>query len=214
MRFRCAPPTRTLLGFFFLTAFTIAGYAQETPPTALDTLRNPSWNYGVQVYGGTTTKSTPPIPDGPGVYPSSWGAEFHLGRVLTGEHGEGWRRGTLEWDFSVLPVVQYFVDGRSYYMGGVEALSPRWNFTRVSKRAVPFFGFDGGMLFGPDKFPPGNTAQANFTLALALGTHFFTRRRQSFDTTIRLYHFSNAETGQYNPGVPLSIQLMLGYTWF
>jgi hypothetical protein len=70
------------------------------------------------------------------------------------------------------------------------------------------------MLVGPNKFPPGNTAQANFTVALALGTHFFTRRKQSFDTTIRLFHLSNADTGQYNPGVPLSIQLMLGYTWF
>jgi hypothetical protein len=111
-------------------------------------------------------------------------------------------------------VVQYFVDGRRYYMGGLEAFSPRWNFTRIDRHLVPFLGMDGGTLFGPNKFPPGNTSQANFTVALALGTHFFTRPRQSFDTTIRLYHFSNAETGQYNPGVPLSIQLMLGYTWY
>jgi hypothetical protein len=209
-----ALPSRTLLCIAFLMACAVAGCAQETPRTALDTLRDPSWNYGFQAYGGTTTKSTPPIPDGPGVYPSSWGAEFHLGRVLTGEHGEGWRRGTLEWDFTIIPVVQYFVDGRSYYMGGLEAVSPHWNFTRINRRFVPFLGFDGGMLFGPNKFPPGNTAQANFTVALALGTHLFTGRRQSFDTTIRLFHFSNAETGQYNPGVPLSIQLMLGYTWY
>ncbi len=213
MRLRCAL-TRTILSFAFLIASAAAGCAQEAPPTALDTLRDPSWNYGFQAYGGTATMATPPIPGEPGRYPSSWGAEFHLGRVLTGEHAEGWRRGTFEWDFAVIPVVQYFVNGRSYYMGGLEAVSPRWNFTRVSRHLVPFLGFDGGMLFGPDKFPPGNTAQANFTAALALGTHLFTRRRQSFDTTIRLFHFSNAETGQYNPGVPLSIQLMLGYTWF
>ena len=205
---------RRLLAAACLCVFAVACFAQETPHTAIDALRDPSWNFGFQAYGGTATKSTPPIPGGPGRYPSSWGTEFHAGRVLTGEHGEGWRRGTLEWDFSVIPVVKYYVNGRSYYMAGIEAVSPRWNFTRLSKRAVPFFGFDGGMLFGPDKFPPGNTSSTNFTAALDLGTHFFTGRRQSFDTTIRLHHLSNAETGKYNPGVPLSIQLMLGYTWF
>jgi hypothetical protein len=211
---RLPSATRELLAAVCFCALAVGACAQDASRTALDALRDPSWNYGFQVYGGTTTKSTPPIPDGPGRYPSSWGAEFHLGRVLTGEHGEGWGRGTLEWDFTIIPVVQYFVDGRRYYMGGIEAVSPRWNLTRISKRAVPFLGFDGGMLFGPDKFPPGNTSQANFTAALALGTHLFTKHRQSFDTTVRLFHFSNAETGQYNPGVPLSIQLMLGYTWY
>lgn len=212
MRFRCAYPW--LLSIVLVAAFAASGCAQESSHTAIDLLRDPSWNYGFQAYGGTATKSTPPIPDGPGRYPSSWGAEFHLGRVLTGEHGESWRRGTFEWDFTAIPVVEYYVNGRHYYMGGLEAVSPRWNFTRLSKRTVPFLGFDGGMLIGPDKFPPGNTSQFNFTAALELGTHWFTRPRQSFDTSVRLHHLSNAETGQYNPGVPLSIQLMLGYTWF
>jgi hypothetical protein len=197
-----------------LCALAIPAGAQEPAPTALDDLRDPSWNYGFQVYGGTATKSTPPIPHNGGRYPSSFGAELHIGRVLTGEHGEGWLRGSLEWDFNVIPVALYFVNGRTYYMGGFEAVDPRWNFTRLSKRMVPFFGFDGGMLFGPNKFPPGDTSQFNFTAALDLGTHLFTRRRQSFDTTVRLHHLSNAESGHYNPGVPLSIQLMLGYTWY
>jgi hypothetical protein len=212
MRFRCARPL--LLSCIFLTAVALSGIAQETAPTAIQTLRHPSWNYGFQAYGGATTKSTPQIPGGPGRYPSSWGAEFHLGRVLTGEHGEYWRRGTLEWDFAAIPVVQYYVNGRSYYMGGVEAASPRWNFTRVSKRAVPFVGFDGGILFGPQKFPPGNTSQNNFTLGFDLGNHLLTKRKQTFDATIRFFHLSNAGLGYYNPGVPLSIQLVLGYTWY
>jgi hypothetical protein len=197
-----------------LALLPIALCAQRTPETALNALRDPSWSYGFQVYGGTATMATPHIPHAPGRYPSSFGAELHFGRVLTGEHGEGWRRGTLEWDFNVIPVVLYFVNGRQYYMGGIEAIAPRWNFTRISKRMVPYFGFDGGMLLGPDKFPPGDTARANFTAAIELGAHLFTQRRQSFDTSIRLFHLSNAETGRYNPGVPLSIQLMLGYTWY
>ena len=191
-----------------------AAGAQQTTPAALDLLRDPSWSYGFQVYGGTAIMATPRIPHAPSRYPSSFGAELHIARVLTGEHGEGWKCGSLEWDFNVVPVTLYFVNGRTYYMGGVEPVAPRWNFTRLTKRMVPFFGFDGGMLFGPTKFPPGDTSQFNFTAALEMGTHVFTKRRQSFDTTIRLYHLSNAETGHYNPGVPLSIQLMVGYTWY
>lgn len=211
---RLLSAARKILASAYLCSFAIACYAQETAHIGLATLRDPSWNYGFQAYGGTATMATPRIPGAPGRYPSSWGAEFRIGRVLTGEHGESWRRGTLEWDFTVIPVAQYFVNGHSYYMGGIEAVAPRWNFTQVSQRLVPYFGFDGGMLIGPDKFPPGNTSRFNFTAALDLGTHVFTRSKQSFDTTIRLHHLSNAETGKYNPGVPLSIQLMVGYTWF
>ena len=212
-----APPPASiceLLVCLVLSLLPLALSAQDEQRTALDFLRDPSWSYGFQVYGGTATMATPRIPHAPGRYPSSFGAQLHFGRVLTGEHGEGWRRGTLEWDFNVVPVTLFFVNGRQYYMGGLEAVSPRWNFTRVSKRMVPFLGFDGGMLFGPDKFPAGDTSRTNFTAALDGGAHIFTKRRQSFDTTIRLYHLSNADTGHYNPGVPLSIQLMLGYTWF
>jgi len=211
-----APPPASICKLLAYLVLSLPAFlcAQDEQRTALDFLRDPSWSYGFQVYGGTATMATPHIPHAPGRYPSSFGAQLHFGRILTGEHGESWRRGTLEWDFNVVPVTLYFVNGRRYYMGGLEAVAPRWNFTRVSKRMVPFLGFDGGMLFGPDKFPPGDTARANFTAALDGGAHIFTKRRQSFDTTIRLYHLSNAETGRYNPGVPLSIQLMLGYTWF
>jgi len=205
-----------LLVLVLVLATSASLYAQNegSPQSALDSLRDPSWNYGLQIYGGTATMSTPPIPHALSRYPSSFGAEFHAGRVLTNEHGEGWRRGTFEWDVSFLPVTLFFANGRSYYMGGLEAVSPRWNFTRASPRAVPFFGFACGMLFGPDKFPPGDTSRFNFTVAMEGGAHIFTRRKQSFDTTLRLYHLSNAESGHYNPGVPLSIQLMLGYTWY
>lgn len=206
--------SRLLLLWLCVSATALAASAQETADGALNALRHPSWNYGFQVYGGTATMATPPIPGAPGRYPSSWGAEFHLARVLTNEHVDGWGRGTLEWDLNLIPVVNYYAAGRTYYMGGLEAVTARWNFTRINRRFVPFFGFDGGMLMGPDQFPPGNTSRFNFTVALDLGAHIFTRRRQSFDTTVRLHHLSNAETGHYNPGVPLSIQLMLGYTWF
>src|SRR5215471_13431044 len=93
-----AASARWVLLLFGLSAIATAASAQNTQGTALNALRDPSWNFGFQAYGGTATMATPPIPGAPGRYPSSWGAEFRAGRVLTGEHGEGWRRGTLEWD--------------------------------------------------------------------------------------------------------------------
>jgi hypothetical protein len=187
---------------------------QESQPGATEVLRNPGWAYGFQAFGGTATMSTPSIPQGPPKYPSSFGAEFHLARILTHEHGENWKRGTLECDFNVIPVDIYLVNGKRYPMGGFEAIAPRWNFTRLSKHLVPYFGAAGGMLFGSQNFPPGDTSGANFTLAVDLGAHLFTRRGQSFEVTTRLHHLSNAGIGKYNPGVPLSLQLMLGYTWY
>src|SRR3974377_2544244 len=102
--------TKALLRIFLYFLFPVSLCAQDAARTAIDALRDPSWSYGVQVYGGTATMSTPPIPYAPARYPSSFGAEFHAGRVLTNEHGEGWRRGTLEWDFSLIPVALFFVN--------------------------------------------------------------------------------------------------------
>jgi hypothetical protein len=177
-------------------------------------LRHPGWGYGVQVFGGTATMSIPPIPQEPSRYASSFGAEVHLARVLTHQHGDGWKRGTLECDFNIIPVNLYFINGRQYYLGGFEAVAPRWNFTGHRGRLLPFAGVAGGMLFSPQKFPPGDTANANFTVGVDLGAHVFTRHRQSFDVTSRLHHLSNAGFGHYNPGLPLSLQIVLGYTWY
>lgn len=197
-----------------LCLIAVSAHAQEPQPAAIDSLRSDSWNYGFQLYGGKAAMATPRTPHVQSSYPGSLGAEFHIGHVLFGEHGEGWRRGTFEWDFSIIPVSLFFANGHTYYMGGGAAASPRWNFTRMSRRVVPFFGFECGLLFGPDKFPPGDTARTNFTAAMELGGHWLNHRRRSFDSTVRLYHLSNAGIGHYNPGVPLSIQLMFGYTWY
>jgi hypothetical protein len=199
---------------FCLIAVTALAGAQEPPLIASDALRHPGWNYGIQFFGGTATMSIPPIPHEPSRYASSAGAAFHLARVLTQERGESWRRGTLECDFNVIPVDFYLINGRHYYAGGLEAIAPRWNFTARRDRFVPFVGAAGGILFTPQKFPPGNTSQVNLTVALDLGAHVFTRGKRSLDVTTRLHHLSNAGWGKYNPGVPLSLQVLVGFTWY
>lgn len=206
---------RTAGGFFclFLGLSTVTS-AQNLDDAPSDVLRHPGWNYGGQLSGGTTVVQTSApkfVTANRSI--SNVAVALHAGRVLTGEHGPGWIRGTLEWDFSVIPVEYFWVLG-SHYAGGFEAFGPRWNFTNSRGRVVPFVGISGGMIFSPSNFPPGDTARFNFTAAVDAGTHLFLRRRQSLDLGMRVQHVSNAYLGRLNPGVPLSLQLVLGYSWY
>jgi hypothetical protein len=197
-----------------LCGLSLCAFAQERSPSLSDALRHPGWSYGVQVFGGRSTTSIPPIPHEPSQHTGMFGAAFHAGRVLTHERGEGWLRGTLEYDVNIIPVDLYWVQGRQYYLGGFEAVAGRWNFTQHRGRLLPFAGVEGGMLFSPQNFPPGDTAHENFTVGVDLGAHVFTSKKQSFDVTTRLHHLSNAGFGRFNPGVPLSLQVVVGYTWY
>lgn len=177
-------------------------------------LRHPGWNYGGQVSGGSTVVQV----SSPSFVTShrdigNFALCFHAGRVLTHEHGRGWSRGTFEWDFNVIPVEIFWVLGH-HYAGGFEIFGPHWNFTHDRHRVVPFAGLTGGMLFSPRNFPPGDTYQTNFSGSFDAGAHLFVRRRQSFDVTGRVYHLSNAFLGRSNPGVPVGLQLTLGYVWY
>jgi Lipid A 3-O-deacylase (PagL) len=188
--------------------------AQTSGDLPSDLLRHPGWNCGVQVSGGTTlvqVSSPSFITANRNI--SSFAASFHVGRVLTHEHGRGWIRGTFEWDFNVIPVEIFWVLGY-HYAGGFEAFGPRWNFTHNRHRVVPFAGLTGGMLFSSHNFPPGPTYQTNFTIGVDAGAHLFVRRRRSIDVIGRLYHLSNAFLGPSNPGIPVGLQLTLGYVWY
>ncbi len=206
---------KRISGFLYLF-FTLSplGFAQNLDDAPSNVLRHPSWNFGFQIAGGSTIvdSKAPRFPTANRSI-SNFTVLLHAGDVLTDEHGHGWTRGTLEWDFNVIPVENFWVLG-SQYTGGFEALGPRWNFTSNFRKTVPFIGFSGGLLFSPQKFPPGNTSQFNFSIAVDAGTHLFLRSRRSLDVGLRFQHVSNAYLGDLNPGVPVSLQLMLGYTWY
>lgn len=187
----------------------------QTPDGApADALRHPGWNYGGQISGGfTVVQVSSPHFLTANRNISNSALVFHVARVLTHEHGSGWTRGTFEWDFNVIPVEIFWVLG-SHYAGGFEAFGPRWNFTGNRHSVVPFAGLSGGMLFSPQNFPPGNTYQTNFTIAIDAGAHIFVLGRRSVDVTGRVYHLSNAFLGPLNPGIPVGLQFALGYTWY
>ena len=189
-------------------------FAQTTDETPSNPLSHPGWNYGVQVSGGSSVVqvSNPSFVTANRNI-SKFAASFHVGRVFTREHGRGWIRGTFEWDFNVIPVEIFWVFGYQY-AGGFEALGPRWNFTHDRHCVVPFAGLSGGVLFSPHNFPPGPTYQTNFTIGVDAGTHLFVRRKRSIDVIGRVYHLSNAFQGRSNPGIPVGLQLTIGYIWY
>ena len=207
---------RTVFGVVFcpLTGFSVLTRAQTSVDLPSAPLRHPGWNYGVQVSGGSSVVQVSNlsfVTANRNI--SNFAVSFHVGRVLTQEHGRGWIRGTFEWDFNVIPVEIFWVIGQ-HYAGGFEALGPRWNFTHNRQCVVPFAGLAGGMLFSPHNFPPGPTYQSNFTIGVDAGAHLFVRRRQSFDVIGRVYHLSNAFLGASNPGIPVGSQLTIGYVWY
>jgi len=176
--------------------------AQELESSSADTFRSPGWNYGVQVAGGASVVQVASTTYATSGHTSNVALSLRAGRVLTHEHGNGWLRGTLEVDLSVIPMELFFVLG-THYAGGFEAPTLRWNFTHDhGHHIIPFAGASFGMLFSPENFPPGNTEQFNFTAAVDLGTHVLVRQGQSLDTAVRISHLSHAYLGAQNPGVP------------
>jgi hypothetical protein len=197
--------------FVTLSAFMSAQTLDDAPS---EPLRHPGWNYGGQASGGFTAvqvSSLNFLTANRNI--SNFALSLHLGRVVTHEHGRGWSRGTFEWDFNVIPIEIFWVLG-NHYAGGFEAFCPRWNFTGTHRRVVPFAGLSGGMLVSPRNFPPGDTYQTNFTVAIDAGTHIFVRDRRSLDVSARVYHLSNAFLGPLNPGIPVGVQFTLGYSWY
>ncbi len=150
---------------------------------------------------------------------SMFGAGLRLGRVMTGELGSGWRRGTFELDADLTPVYYFHWRGNrevgsgSQYSGGVTPLVMKWNFTS-GKRVVPFADVFGGVLFSRDDIPPGDTANVNFISGGGGGFHYFVKPGRAWTFEGRAFHFSNASLGPHNPGINASVEFRLGYTWF
>lgn len=182
--------------------------SQDQPSSAL---RRESWNYGVWAeYGnGLGTRSNVHIV----------GAGVRIGRVMTGEHGQGWRRGTFELDADLTPVEFYRFAAKNgdpavnYYAGGITPLILKWNFTGHSTW-VPYVAAEGGMVFSNKDLPPGDTANVNFTSGAAFGFHRLVHSGSAWTFQGKVYHLSNASLGPHNPGVNAAIQFKVGYTWF
>ena len=139
-----------------------------------------------------------------------------VGKELTGEIGNGWRRGRFEYGADVIPLFRHFGPqrtGHAIYGAGFEPVILRWNSSLHAGRAAPYIELAGGAVRTNTNFPAGDTSDFNFTARGGGGIELFTRHRRSVDLGCRWWHISNANAGAKNPEFN-GIQVSVGYHWF
>jgi len=189
---------------FLLILCAASAVAQSDDDAAA--IRREHWNAGVLASGGTGLNDRTNV--------QFIRAGVRVGRVMTGELGKGFARGTFELDAEIMPLDYVLWGGyRSVYGFGVNPVVMKWNFTR-GRKAIPYFLAQGGMLHTPVKVPPGNTSTVNFTSGAGIGLNYFLKPGRSVNWDIRATHLSNASLGDHNPGVNASLQFSVGYNWW
>ncbi len=138
-------------------------------------------------------------------------AGVFLGRVLTGEIGTSWRRGSFEYGFSLMPLFLQ-VRPERFYGAGFEPVVLRWNSSVHMKNIKPYIELAGGAVRTNSNFPAGDTSAFNFTARGGGGIQFFGANRRSLDIGCRWWHISNANLGRRNPEFN-GIQVSFGYHW-
>jgi len=191
----------------FLLLLPLSAAAQAGASTTDDAagLKREHWNFAAFAGGGSGLGQRTNV--------QMFRAGVRVGRVMTGELGRSWARGTFELDGEITPVDYVFWGGyRNVYGFGVTPLDMKWNFTR-GRRLVPFAEAAAGMLWTTTNIPPGDTSRINFTPGLGGGMHIFVKPDHAITWTLRAVHISNASLGNHNPGINVSLQTSLGYTW-
>jgi lipid A 3-O-deacylase len=184
----------------------VGSYSSSLSADNAAAVRQPHWNFGVIAFGGSGLSQNTDV--------QLVSGGFRVGRVLTGEHGTGFLRGTLEWNAEFLPVDSVlWSDYDNVYGIGVNPLILKWNFTSGHK-TVPYFLAQTGFLWSSRNVPPGDTSQDNFVSGAGIGLHHFFRPDRSFNIDLRALHLSNASIGNHNPGINASLQLSIGYNWW
>jgi lipid A 3-O-deacylase len=170
-----------------------------------------------------------------------YSAGLEAGRMLTASHGGGVLHGRGEAVVEVIPfwlayhpkqedLIYSTLDTSlgagifpSYSVHGI-SITPllfRWNFMRrESSRFVPWVQLGSGLLWTANRFPQGtghpggNTSRINFTPQVDFGENIFTRKNQNINLALKVIHISSAGLGEYNPGVNVTVQFSLGYSWW
>ena len=138
-------------------------------------------------------------------------AGFSLGKILTHEIGSGWRRGRIEYGFSLIPVFRQFRP-QSLYGGGFEPVILRWNSSPRAGRVSPYIEVAGGGVRTNANLPAGDTSNFNFTARGGGGIQLRTGQSRALDIGCRWSHISNANLGVRNPEFN-GIQISFGYHW-
>ena len=139
-------------------------------------------------------------------------AGFLVGRMLTGEIGNGWRLGRLEYAVDVAPVVIQ-LNPRSIYGVALDPLILRWNSSLHKGRIKPYLELGGGGVHTNANFPAGETSSFNFTARGGGGILVAAKGPHALDIGCRWWHISNANLGVRNPEFN-GVQFSVGWHWF
>jgi Lipid A 3-O-deacylase (PagL) len=197
-----APPLSLALSFFFLLVIGYPLYAQSNP---VETAHR-NWDVGVRMAGATGEENTNSFSEAQILTGS-----FFVGKELTDEIGNGWRRGRLEYGFDVMPLFRQF-QPQPIYGAGFEPVILRWNSSLRGRNVAPYIELAGGGVFTNTNLPAGNTSSFNFTARGGGGIQIFTTRRQFVEIGCQWWHLSNANLGVRNPEFN-GIQVSVGYHW-
>lgn len=200
---------RLIAGALLLLVLCSGAKAQAAGQQSLSIapLQKGTWDFGPEVGGGPST----------GLLATST-AQFlyaggRVGRILSGTHLSGWRRGKFEWAADVLPFYKVYTSQGAVYGGSFRPIIWQWDFDAGS-RVAPYIAASGGVLFTTRNIPPGNTSPVNFTPEGTVGARIFTSRRNAVRVEGSVLHVSNANLGVRNPGYPVSVVFTVGYSWF
>ena len=122
---------------------------------------------------------------------------------------------------------QPYTVGGTYTGASVTPIVLRLNSARHG-RVVPWVQGAGGLLWTNHKYPAygdtsnnlntngsnGDTSVWNFTPQFGVGAHVFTRPGRSVDFAANAVHISSASLGDRNPGVNVSLQFSVGYSFW
>jgi lipid A 3-O-deacylase len=164
---------------------------------------------------------------------------FEVGRILTAAHGPGILKGRVEALAELTPfwlthspaqenaIYSYTFHGFAgfppYSVHGLSftPLLLRWNFMdHDSNRHIPWLQAGAGVLWTARRFPQGNgypgtnTSYFNFTPQLGVGEDLFVKKNQSLNLGVRVIQYGNAGLGEFNPGVPYTLNFSIGYGWW
>jgi hypothetical protein len=200
---------------------------------------NPKWQAGAFVAGGywPFNRIT-----GRGIVTHAelhfYNAGIFAGRFITRHHGKGSFKRRVEALVEFMPFwlarypsqqltvmnrgdlpVKFQYGPYSVYGVTVTPLLFRWNYYHgIRPRYVPWFQIGGGLLWTNSQFPylaySGKTSKINFTPQAGVGEDFLLSNRHSIDVAFKAIHISNAYLGQTDPGLDITYQFSIGFSFW
>jgi len=198
-----------VLGLWIIqVVVAVAGTAASSPSQESETAVHSPVAKGANEWGWMTGGALD-LPGG-AMNRGLWMLDLRWGRVITGVHGPGPLRGSLEYALEVVPAL-VVRQSTPVFGGGFNPLLLQYNFV-ASRRIVPFIQVGAGTLF-TERTVPASSSQFNFTPQGGFGAYLFHWHTSAVSVGVRYHHISNAGIRRPNPGVN-SMYFYSGFSWW